>query len=205
MIMRGRDAVYLIGGLVIGAVLGVVMSSAGVINLSGTAAVNPPVRQAYYSLNLAETQDLLVAAYPDETDSLTEAVTRVGELTTASDFAAAFTEVEPDVELVTERAFQALAGVAPDPQEAEPPAVAPAGLVTSLADGPVKTCLGLDSNPYDTDGVKIYLALEVPETQIEQFPEAWQAYRLDVPKDGELFWQMLSCRQVNGGSSERRR
>ena len=203
--MRGRDAIYLIGGLLIGAVLGVLMSAAGVINLSGTAAVNPPVRQAYYSLNLAETENLLIAAYPDEADALSEVLTRVAGLATTSDFAAAFLELEPDVQLVTERAFQALAGVAPDPQDAQPPAVAPDGLVTSLAEGRVKTCLGLDANPYDTDGTKMVLALEVPETQTGQFPEAWQAYRLDVPKDGEQFWQMLSCRQVNGGSSERSR
>jgi hypothetical protein len=203
--MRGRDAVYLVGGLLLGAVLGVLMASAGVVNLSGTAAVNPPVRQAYYSLDLVETQSLLTAAYPEEADALLAALTRVSLLTTADDFPAAFTELEPDVQWVTERAFQAVAGVAPDPQQAEPPVTAPDGLVSSLADGLVKTCLGLDSNPYNPDGAQVFLAIEVPETQIDQFPEGWQAYRLDVPKEGELFWQALSCRQAGGGSSERSR
>ncbi len=203
--MRGRDALFLIGGLFVGALLGVLMAGAGVVNLSGTAAVTPPVRQAYYSLDMVETQNLLTAAYPDEADALLMAVTRAAGLATANDFAAAFAETEPDVQLVAERAFQALAGVVPDPALAPSPSTAPEGLVASLADGLVKTCLGLDSNPYSADGAKLYLALEIPETQINQFPEAWQAFSLDVPKDGELFWQMLSCRQVNGGSSERSR
>lgn len=203
--MRGRDAAFLIGGLLVGAVLGVLMAGAGVLNLSGTAAVTPPVRQAYYSLDLVETQNVLTSAYPDEADALLAALTRAAGLTTADDFAAAFAELEPDVTLVTERAFQALAGVAPDPADAPAPSTAPEGLVASIADGLVKTCLGLDSNPYNPDGAKMYLALEVPETQIDQFPEGWQAFRLDLAKEGELFWQMLSCRQVDGGSSERSR
>ena len=50
--MRGRDALFLVVGLLAGAILGVVMAGAGLIDLQGTAAVNPPVRQSFYSLDL---------------------------------------------------------------------------------------------------------------------------------------------------------
>lgn len=203
--MRSRDALFLIGGLLIGAILGVVMAGSGVLNLQGTAAVNPPVRQAYYSLDSAEIQDWLTAAYPDEADNLLRAVTTAAGLPLADDFPAAFQAAQPDVNLITERAFQSLTGVAPDPAQAEPPLTAPDGLMRSLADGPVKTCLGIDSNPYSPTGPALYLAVELPDTQIGQLPEAWNAFRLETSKEGELFWQMLACQQINGGSSERSR
>jgi hypothetical protein len=123
----------------------------------------------------------------------------------ADDFAAAFTEAAPDVQLVTERAFQSLTGVAPDPALAPPPATAPEGLMDSPADGVVQTCLGIDSNPYSPSGPAVFLALELPDTQLSQLPEAWDAYRLDTPKEGELFWQMLACDETKGGSMERSR
>ncbi len=203
--MRGRNALFLVIGLLGGVLLGLLLASSGVISLQGTAADNPPVRQAYYSLDVGETQAWLTAAYPDEADSLLRAVTNLAGLPLADDFAAAFAAAESDVQLVTERAFQSLTGVAPDPALALAPAVAPEGLVDSLADGPVKTCLGIDSNPYSPSGAAVYLAVELPDTQLGQLPEAWATYRLEVPKEGELFWQMLNCREAGSGSSERSR
>lgn len=203
--MRGREALFLIAGLVGGVLVGILVSSAGVLNLQGTAAVNPPVRPAYYSLDVVELQSWLTAAYPDEADTLLRAVTNVAGLPLADDFAAAFTETQPDVNLVTERAFQSLTGVAPDPALAPLPAVVPEALMDSLADGTVQTCLGIDSNPYSTSGPAVYLSLALPDTQLSQLPEAWDAYRLATPKEGELFWQMLACDETKGGSMERSR
>lgn len=203
--MRGRDALFLIVGLLAGAILGLLMSGSGLIDLQGTAAVNPPVRQAFYSLDVDAVQDWLAAAYPDEADALRTAVTTAAGVPQADDFAAAFELAQPDIELIAERAFQSLTGVAPDPALAPPPVASPEGLMQSLADGPVKTCLGIDANPYSPAGPALYLALELPDTQLAQLPETWSAYRLETSKDGELFWQMLTCQQINGGSSERSR
>lgn len=203
--MRGRDAVFLIVGLLAGALLGVVIASSGVVSLQGTAAVNPPVRQAFYSLDVGEIQGWLTAAYPDEADALLAAVTNAAGLPLADDFAAAFQQARPDVDLITDRAFQSLTGAAPATVLAPTPAVSPDGLMQSLADGAVKTCLGVDSNPYSPSGPAVYLAVELPDTQLAQLPEAWNAFRLETSKDGELFWQALACQQINGGSSERSR
>lgn len=203
--MRGRDALFLVVGLLAGAILGVVMAGAGLINLQGTAAVNPPVRQAFYSLDVDEVHRWLTAAYPDESETLLTAVTNAAGLPLADDFAAAFEQAQPDVNLITDRAFQSLTGTAPTEPLAPASAISPEGLMQSLADGPVKTCLGIDSNPYSPTGPALYLAVELPDTQLAQLPEAWDAFRLDTSKEGELFWQMLACQQINGGSSERSR
>lgn len=203
--MRGRDALFLVVGLLAGAILGVVMAGAGLIDLQGTAAVNPPVRQSFYSLDVDAVESWLTGAYPDEADTLLTALTAAELLPQADDFAAAFEQAQPDVNLITDRAFQSLTGAAPTEPLAPAPAVSPEGLMQSLADGPVKTCLGIDSNPYSPTGPALYLAVELPDTQLGQLPEAWDAFRLDTSKEGELFWQMLACQQINGGSSERSR
>jgi hypothetical protein len=203
--MRGREALFLIAGLVGGLVLGLMVAGSGAFNLQGTAAVNTPVSPAYYSLDVVELQSWLTAAYPDEADTLLRAVTNVAGLPLADDFAAAFTEAAPDVNLVTERAFQSLTGIAPDPMLAPPPSSAVEGLIDSLADGLVQTCLGIDSNPYSVSGPAVFLALQLPDTQLSQLPEVWSTYRLDTPKEGELFWQMLACHETEGGSVERSR
>ena len=203
--MRGREALFLMIGLIGGVVLGLLVAGAGVLNLQGTAATNPPVLPAYYSLDVVEIQSWLTAAYPDEADNLLRAVTNVAGLPLTDDFAAAFTAAAPDVNLVTERAFQSLTGVAPDPALAPPPAAAPEGLIESLADGLVQTCLGIDSNPYSVSGATVYLALQLPDSQLSQLPEAWNEYRLETPKEGELFWQMLACQETDGGGVERSR
>ena len=203
--MRGREALFLMVGLLGGVVLGLLVSSAGVLNLQGTAAANPPVRPAYYSLDVVELQSWLTAAYPDEADLLLRAVTNVAGLPLADDFASAFTDAAPDVQLVTDRAFQSLTGVVPDPAAAPAPTTVPDGLIDLLADGLVQTCLGIDLNPYSPSGPAVYLALQLPDTQLNQLPEAWDAYRLDTPKAGELFWQMLACQELDGGSVERSR
>lgn len=203
--MRGRDALFLVLGLLAGAILGVVMAGAGLINLQGTAAVNPPVRQAFYSLDMNEVDSWLTAAYPGEAEALITAISAAEALPQADNFAAAFEQAQPDVNLITDRAYQSLTGAAPIEPLAPPPTDSPSGLMQSLADGPVKTCLGIDSNPYSPTGPALYLALELPDTQLSQLPEAWKAFRLDTSKEGELFWQMLACQQINGGSSERSR
>ena len=203
--MRGRDALFLITGLVVGAVLGILIGAADLVNLQGTAAVNPSVLPAYYALDVGEVQNWLTAAYPDEADALLSSVTNVAGLALADDFTTAFAEAEPDVQLVTERAFQSLTGLVPDPALAPPPSVAPDALVDSVADGEFKTCLGIDSNPYAPSGPAVYLAVELPDSQLAQIPEAWDAFRLDVSKEGELFWQLLACQQSTGGAVERSR
>lgn len=203
--MRGRDTAFLIVGLLLGAVFGVLVSGTGLVNLSGTAAVTMPIRQAYFAFDVVELQSWLTAAYPDEADELLQAVTRIAVLSTADDFASAFAEVEPDVALVTERAFQSLTGIAADPAEAPTPVASPEPLMTSLAEGSVKACLGLDMNPYNSAGLAVIMAVELPETQLGQVPETWEAYRLETAKDEELFWQALDCRQLEGGNTERSR
>jgi hypothetical protein len=190
---------------VAGAVLGVVIGSADLVNLQGTAAVNPPVLPAYYALDVGEVQNWLTAAYPDEADTLLSAVTTVAGLAYAEEFAPAFEAAEPDVQLVTERAFQSLTGLVPDPALAAPPTTPPGPLVDSVADGDFSTCLGIDSNPYAPSGPAVYLAVELPDNQLTQIPEAWDAFRLDVSKEGELFWQLLACQQATGGTAERSR
>ncbi len=203
--MRGRDTAFLIVGLLLGAVFGVLVSGAGLINLSGTAAVTMPVRQAYFAFDVVELQSWLTAAYPDEADQLLQAVTRIAILSSADDFASAFADVEADVALVTERAYESLAGVSPDPLLAPTPVAPPSPLMTSLAEGPVRTCLGLDMNPYNSAGMAVIMAVELPETQLGHVPETWESYRLETAKDEELFWQALDCRQLNDGTVERSR
>ena len=194
----------LLAGLLLGALLGVNTVEASLVIFS-TAAVNPPIRQAFYSLDVGATQIWLTASYPDEADTLLKAVTDVTSLADVENLAEAILEAEASVELLTERAFQALTGVTPLEASAPPPMTEPVPLITSLKDGPVKTCLGLDWNPYNPSGSILYLSVEVPETQTSAFPDTWEAYRLDMPKDHGMFWLALACQDSEGRVIDRSR
>jgi hypothetical protein len=203
--MRTRDLLFGIGGTLLGAVLVLILSSAGVLPLSGTAGITPASPPAYFLVEMDDAQEWLSATFPAEVEQLTAAFASVDALRTTQTFADSVRGAQNDISYLTARSFTALTGLPAQqsPNLSEPLPVLdplPVGLLPSLSDGDVSSCLGIDENPYNLDGYTLYLNVELPQSQVASVPESWLS--LDAPIQNDLFWQLLDCqRYQRGGSS----
>lgn len=203
--MKRRDFGMLIIGLVVGVLAGLVaLSSDGVrAGLFGTAGLSTTSQPAYYLVETGEARNWITSTYPDEADSLAAAFNNAAPLITTSSFGETFRAVQADINLIVDRAYTALTGQTPAGSIVPAPDPVPDPLLTSLADGDVSTCLGLDENPYNVDGYALYLYVKIPSSQAGLMPETWQ--RLTEPKEDDLFWQHLACQSLGQAQRSQRR
>jgi hypothetical protein len=194
--MKSRDLGFVVVGLIVGLLVGVVlMGSAGLRDsLFGTAGFSAGVPPTYYLVDTAEARSWLGAAYPDQRAQVDTAFNDVAPLITTSNFAEVVRSAQPQIDLIVNSTYAALTGLIPATAAASLPPAPPSPLLTSLSDGNVAACLGLDENPYNVDGYALYLYIEIPSTQAQLVPETWE--RLDQPKDDDLFWQRLACQSL---------
>ena len=194
--MKSRDLGYVLVGLVIGLVIGLLLMSSDSIrdSLFGTAGFSAGASPAYYLVNTTEARNWLSAAYPDQRAQVDTAFNTVAPLITTSNFGDLVRSAQPSINLIVDSAYAALTGLVPASSAATLPQAPPSPLLSSLSDGNVATCLGLDENPYNVDGYALYLYLEIPSTQDQLVPETWE--RLSQPKDDDLFWQRLACQSL---------
>ncbi|KXK17837.1 MAG: hypothetical protein UZ15_CFX003002333 [Chloroflexi bacterium OLB15] len=211
--MKGRDAALLLLGGVIGIAIALLAFSNNDLRsgLFGTA-LGTVARPSYVLVDMTEGEDWLESTYPDSVDELSAAFEQIAQLTTTDDFATTIRDTQDEINLLVDRSYTALTGQLPAvPLLATPAPGAdtdtafelPDALLTSLSDGNVSSCLGLDENPYNLDGYALYFYIEVPETQLAVLPEEWE--RLDEPMDDNLFWQRLACQALTGDQGERSR
>lgn len=195
--MSRRDLGLLGIGLIIGLLLGtVVVGSSSDLrsSLFGTVGLTPNAEPAYVLVNMEQTRALLEETYPDEREQIDAALTQVDRLRTDMDFASAVRETEADVDYVVSRTYTALTGEHDEDAQVQPPQVLPTPLLPSVADGDVQSCLSIDENPYNIEGFTLYFYLQVPSTQVNALPGAWE--RLDEAKDDDLYWQRLACQSL---------
>jgi hypothetical protein len=206
--MKQRDIGFLVIGSVLGVLIGIALMSSDSVrqSLFGTAGLRPAAEPSYYLVDMDTSRNFLVEKFPEEEDLLTTAFTNVAELANPeANFAATFRATQPDVDLIVARAYTALTGLVPQGLPDTVPALAedliPSPLLTSLADGPVSSCLGIDENPYNLAGYLLYLYVEIPGTQGSVIPADWVL--LEAPRDNELYWQRLACQTSQTGQNNR--
>ncbi len=211
--MKGRDAAFLLVGGVVGLVIALLVFSNADLRsgLFGTA-LGGTARPGYVLVDMTEGEAWLESTYPDSADELSAAFENIAQLTTTEDFATTIRETQDDINLLVDRSYIALTGQLPTmpllaasaaDSDTDAAFELPDALLTSLSDGNVSTCLGLDENPYNLEGYALYFYLEVPDTQLATLPETWE--RLDEPMDDNLFWQRLACQALVGDQGERSR
>ncbi|MCS7072773.1 MAG: hypothetical protein NZM00_14810, partial [Anaerolinea sp.] len=111
--MKHRNLTFLLLGVALGLVAGLVLlSSAGVrTSLFGTAGLNPAVEPAYYLADMDASRDWLVELYPDEEQRLTNAFANIVPLTDpVANFRDVIRTVQPDIDYLVSRAFIGLTG-----------------------------------------------------------------------------------------------
>jgi len=209
--MKRRDLGWLAIGLVFGLVVSlVVLSSSDELrqSLFGTAGLTPAAEPSYLLVDMDASRNWLVEMYSAEEEIITQSFADIALLTDPmANFREVILATQPDVELIVNRAYTALTG---QPPRAIPTGIPtldavnlPSPLLPSLADGEVSTCLGIDENPYNIDGYRLYLYVQVPVTQLDALPTVWE--RLDEPKDDDLFWQRLACQSLTAETTPQRR
>ncbi len=212
--MKRRDAAFLLVGGVVGLVIALLAVGNADLRsgLFGTA-LGGTARPGYVLVDMAESEAWLESTYPESAEALSAAFENIALLTTTDDFATTIRDTQDDINLLVDRSFSALTGQlpaspllatpAPDAAETAAEFELPDALLTSLSEGNVSNCLGLDENPYNLDGYALYLYIEVPDTQLVNLPETWE--RLDEPMSDNLFWQRLACQSLLGDQGERSR
>lgn len=206
--MKQRDIGFLVIGSIVGVLIGIALMSSDSVRtgLFGTAGLRPAAEPSYYLVDMDVSRNFLVEKFPDEEEILTTAFTNVAALTDPEiNFAETFRATQPDVDLIVNRAYIALTGLVPQVLPDTVPALTedliPEPLLTSLADGTVSSCLGIDENPYNLAGYLLYLYVEIPSTQGSVIPSDWVL--LEEPRDNELYWQRLACQTSLTGLSDR--
>lgn len=182
-----REITYLISGLVIGLLVGMVLVGSNEdlrASLFGSAADGSTSRAndfrdyAYYLVDLPTAQEWLAERYPDSREEIIATLEAIAKLPSSADFHQAFRDAEPEVSALLPRVASALGTSAPDGD--------PTGELGWA------TCLGLDDNPYWSQPT-LYFYVTISANQVDQLdvPDSWE--RLEKPKANALFWQLLAC------------
>ncbi|MBN1284011.1 MAG: hypothetical protein JXB47_01290 [Anaerolineae bacterium] len=196
--MNRREIFWLVGGLVIGLIVGVAVTSlAGdVPPLGGTAAKAPAV--TYYLAKMSDVSSWLTEQYSDSADLSSRlssaAVTVQGLVDTEFDVQDDFKNVRGDIDAMLVGVYGALTGAKATEEDVETVA-AGTDEVVGPQDNQVSVCLALDDNPYSLEGPSVYLYVAVPDSkraEVESnIPGGWEASA--EPKNADLFWLLLSC------------
>lgn len=196
--MKRREVGFLAIGVVFGLLLGILLigSSDGLRNsLFGTAGLTRGAEPAYFLADMSATEAWLASLYPEEAQRFETVFDNLSVLVDPGvNFREAFREVQNDIDLVVQRAFTALTGAVRAEGAVPAPEQIPGPILSSLSEGAISACLGLDENPYNLEGYALYLYVEVPSTQVQFMPETWD--RLAAAKDSDLFWQLLACQSL---------
>lgn len=198
--MNRREVFWLVGGLVVGAIIGFAIASlAGVFPpLSGTAANAPTT--TYYLAKVTDVSEWLAEQYGESDDlnnRLSSTVETVGELSTQFDIQEDFKSVRSEVDVLLAGVHGALIGDKATLEEIN--ALAASASEDTEITGPqgdqISVCLALDDDPYSMEGPTMYLYVTVPESQLDMLeadiPESWE--ESTEPKSTDLFWLLLSC------------
>lgn len=197
--MKRRDISLVAVSLIAGLLVGIIISGAGGGSLFGTAGFSAAAPPAYYLVDTTESRNWLASAYPSQSSEIETAFNNIDALVTTNNFSETVRAIQPDINLIVANTYAALTGVTAS--DATSPTPDP--LLTSLSDGNVSSCLGLDENPYNVDGYALYLYIQIPSTQTQFVPESWE--RLTGPKEDDLFWQRLACQSLEQAQSSQRR
>lgn len=168
--MKRREVTFLVSGLIIGIVLGILMQEAGLFGTAGTKskAVN------YYQIPLEDTQEWLVATYPAESEKVLAAMNAFAPSPTTLQIAEA-----EDTKYLLNQTLAALYG---EEDAAD---------LKIDNDSETTLCLGLDDNPYEGSTYYLYLTVPAQVAKSMSISKDWE--ELDKPKDGNLYWQLLAC------------
>ena len=184
--MRRRESLFLVAGLVIGLLFGMILvgTSDDLRESMFGSAASKRADVDYYLVKLEDAQTWLASEYPDSSEQVKESFDVLARLT--------FGTVMPTADMVTfdtaEQEFQHIlpqtyAVLVGDKDAADQPAV--------KSDDPSSACLGVDDDPYV--GATLYLYLTIPTEQAEklEIPDEWE--QLKDPKSNVLYWKLLAC------------
>lgn len=183
-----RDLVYLVSGLMIGILAGMVLVGSNEdvrTSLFGSAATGDARRAddfrdyAYYLVDLPAAEEWLASQYPEASEDITAMLASIATLPSSRNFRQDFRTAQPNVGRLLPQVANALNPSAPPGS-------------SSAEDTGLATCLGLDDDPYRSQPT-LYFYVTVPANQVDQLdiPGTWE--RLEKPKANALFWQLLAC------------
>jgi len=184
--MRRRESLFLVAGLVIGLLFGMVLVGTSDDlreSIFGTAA-SKGTDVEYYLVQLEDAQTWLASEYPDNSEQVKESFDVLAKLPFGNVMPNAdmvtFDTAEKDIEYVLPQTYAVLVG---NKDSTDQPAV--------KSDDPTAACLGVDDDPYV--GATLYLYLTIPTEQAEklEIPKEWE--KLKDPKTNVLYWKLLAC------------
>lgn len=168
--MKRREITFLVTGLIIGIMLGILMQEAGLFGTAGTKtkAVN------YYQVPLDSVDDWLVTTYPDASENVQAMMDAFVDLSTTAEVAAN----ENTTFLLT----QAMAALYGEEDAAD---------MKLDESGETSLCLARDDDPSAGSTYYLYLTAPAQVTKGMTFPKEWE--QLNKPRGNELYWQLLAC------------
>ncbi len=192
-------------GVVIGVLLMLLALRVPQLNLEGTSA-NPEendelarvVPASYFLVGVPETGEWLGETYEDLEDApetiavAAEEIDKLAELPTVQEFREGVKESEDYINTLLYSVESAVQGEKEidieKALEEEDERVA--------EDEDALICLGIEDNPYEIEGPKLYVYMRIHEDQMEEvndnLPEDWEP--LEESKENDLYWSLLACR-----------
>ena len=177
--MKRREITLLVSGLIVGLILGILLSETDLFGTVGGEKDKTPEAD-FYLVELNATQTWLNGKYPDDADKV-EAALRVivpveeGPIVNRP----ALTPDQEDVKYLLKQTYVALFE---DDQEK----------TSAKAGEDPSVCLGFDDDPYKEDtGVYLYLTIPSDDAKNLEIPKEWVP--LAKPKTNDLYWELLAC------------
>jgi hypothetical protein len=180
--MKNRSMIYLVGGLVVGFLVGVVVigSADGLrTDLFGTAADSGDSsgtniefdELTFYEVEFGDAEDWLSAVEPEVSEALTEDLDNVNGLGNADNLGQYFTDVQDSIDTVLFTMHNAL--------------LDDANLAAPLR-ARASTCIALNSDPYSLSGPGVYVYVQVPDDAAQTVPADWTS--LTGPKEQNMLY-----------------
>jgi|GEM_PF-3113331 len=178
--MKRKEIQYLMGGIVIGAIIGMLLillleetNNQGTVadpNTNETSNIEF-VPQAFYLVEYEQAQAWLTSILADDPATLEANWELIAGLIDAEDISSYWPDANESIELILATIRkQLIAGQN----------------VSAQQNAALSTCIGIDQSPYNITGPGVYVYIEVPTDLVETIPEDWEA--LDTPKENNLLW-----------------
>lgn len=196
MKLTPREITIIIVGLILGLVAGVLLEAEA--DLFGTASDEEKSSAntaggdkkssdfAYYLVELDEVDAWLADTYPESADKFEASIGELQDLPTLwGGMMPDAATLKEQVDAVLPPSYAALQGVDEEnvaDYKADP-------------DYELATCLGIDDNPYNTDGAVMYFYMVIPEDDVDslEIPKEWEDYKLKRPQANTMYWKLVEC------------
>ncbi len=180
--MKRREMLFLVSGLVLGLVFGMILIGSDDNlreSIFGTAGSVKRADVNYYLVKLEDAQAWLAAEYPQSSEELKASFNKLGQIPVSAVPNADFKAAEEDIAYLLPQAYAVLIGEK-NVEQIEP-----------KSDNSTIVCLGLDDDPYA--GANLYLYLTIPSDKAKKMDITKTWDKLEDPKTNALYWKLLAC------------